>query len=690
MIIESISFRGFNTFKSPTEIDFASLGPGTFAITGDNGAGKTTLLEMPFGMFYHLFPSRKPSALHDYVDPKRGGDGHMYFSAGGKSYQATLTIPPKGAKVARLVRVDVDPEEELATGKVTVYKDVIERMFGPSQANLASVFGQQGGGGGFDAMEKADRKKLFRWYLGLDGVDKYHKEISDQLNAIDVAGIEREERRLAEANAEMEDLKERLHDARLDKKAAVKARKKAAKAYEEAIKGASLAKQAERYLIAEEAGEEADALIERLEEKLGETLELVDTDTSSMEERVESLQGLIDGADEANDACERAVGFYDEYKTAYEDALESTKLLGEVPCAEYDDCAACKFIVKATLAKTELPHLKGQVEKTKKQAKAAQKIARSAGKIAAATEEEIDGLDGRIRKMRKVEREQTGARVQWARDEERLASARKALEDAVEEIERSAEGLPFGDDDELELVGIPSTEDIEDAKQALEDADDELEGATKAKEQLAVRVGIAGDRVKNIEEALGKLHLSAKDMGPLKLLLRAVGPAGFPIYEIDAAGPDVSSTINDLLEACYGSRFAVAIRTLAPKKKGGFKEDFDFVIEDRRASASRSIGQISGGEKTIIGEAMRIGFALYQASKAPAPCRFQTMFRDEAEGSLSPTNARRYVRMLNRARDLGGFHQIFFVTHNDYAAASANGILRVKTGGTIEIKKGAV
>jgi exonuclease SbcC len=255
-------------------------------------------------------------------------------------------------------------------------------------------------------------------------------------------------------------------------------------------------------------------------------------------------------------------------------------------------------------------------------------------------------------------------------------------------LEGLEEELPFDDDGELDTEGLPSAEVIADARATVEAIQGALADLRNEQREAAATATEAKVFARNTKTNLDNLKKRYTEARPLMLLGEALGPTGIPIYEIDAAGPEVSEIINLLLEECYGDRFQVAIKTLSEKKKGGHKEDFNFVISDSHSGRTLGIGQVSGGEKTIVGEAMRIGFALYQAMKSPSHARFETMLRDEAEGSLSPTNARRYVRMLARAKEIGGFHQIFFITHNEYAAASATGRIRVAKGGRIEILKG--
>ncbi len=60
--------------------------------------------------------------------------------------------------------------------------------------------------------------------------------------------------------------------------------------------------------------------------------------------------------------------------------------------------------------------------------------------------------------------------------------------------------------------------------------------------------------------------------------------------------------------------------------------------------------------------------------------RYETLFRDETVGALDATNAKEYVRMLRRAMDLGGFHQVIFICHTPIVWELADSILTIGGG----------
>ena len=60
--------------------------------------------------------------------------------------------------------------------------------------------------------------------------------------------------------------------------------------------------------------------------------------------------------------------------------------------------------------------------------------------------------------------------------------------------------------------------------------------------------------------------------------------------------------------------------------------------------------------------------------------RYETLFRDDTVGALDAANAKEYVRMLRRALDLGGFHQVIFICHTPLVWELADNILTVGEG----------
>jgi ABC-type lipoprotein export system ATPase subunit len=81
----------------------------------------------------------------------------------------------------------------------------------------------------------------------------------------------------------------------------------------------------------------------------------------------------------------------------------------------------------------------------------------------------------------------------------------------------------------------------------------------------------------------------------------------------------------------------------------------------------------------VVEEALRAGILLFNNSRNQS-FQIRTCWRDETTGALDPDNVPRYVAMLRRMHQLGGFVHTLFVTHSEAAAQLADTVIRVKDG----------
>jgi exonuclease SbcC len=182
----------------------------------------------------------------------------------------------------------------------------------------------------------------------------------------------------------------------------------------------------------------------------------------------------------------------------------------------------------------------------------------------------------------------------------------------------------------------------------------------------------------------GRLARIEQELLEWRDLAKALGKGGLPDLEIDAAGPTISALTNELLLACFGARFSLELVTQVAKADGGGMKDlFTVAVTDNEAGGQvRDIGMLSGGEKVVVQEALMCAIAVFVNQRSPLPIR--TLWRDETGAALDHENAVRYVAMLRKVRALGGFHHVFFISHNPAAAALADVQIHVG-GGTARI-----
>jgi len=279
-----------------------------------------------------------------------------------------------------------------------------------------------------------------------------------------------------------------------------------------------------------------------------------------------------------------------------------------------------------------------------------------------------------------------GRQIQGERDaaiaqaQGRLTQAQQASFEAHERHAAASMALSNEADgpsvEQLESVARVTRADRVKAEAALRQADQHLTLLKLQVEQLAAREA-------NLPALRDAVVVAERELGDWSLLARALGKDGVQALEIDAAGPEVARITNELLEACYGPRFSISLETLREKKsaRGEFAEAFDVRVLD--AGAERPVEALSGGEKVVVGEALGLAISILNARKSGI--RYETLWRDETAGALDPDNAQAYVLMMRRARELGGFSQVIFVSHQPEVWEAAD-VRLVVAGGRVTVE----
>jgi exonuclease SbcC len=190
-----------------------------------------------------------------------------------------------------------------------------------------------------------------------------------------------------------------------------------------------------------------------------------------------------------------------------------------------------------------------------------------------------------------------------------------------------------------------------------------LEISQRQASALAARKAQTEAHVTSVETELGRWVLFAK----------CLSNDGVIALAIDDAGPTLSGLANDLLLACYGTRFTVSIRTLVETAKGESREGFDIVVHDGESDESKSVSMMSGGERVWINECLTRAIALYLAQHSGR--QYATLFSDESDGSLDPERKRMFIDMKRQVLRLGGYEQEFFVSQTPELSATADAVI---------------
>jgi exonuclease SbcC len=394
-------------------------------------------------------------------------------------------------------------------------------------------------------------------------------------------------------------------------------------------------------------------------------------------------------------------------------------LTSEVPCAGTDLQGLCKLLGDAREAQALIPSAKGQITRLAREKAQAQRELAAVRQQRAALAEAPQALAWAEHRCQ-MARERTSSFAVLAARRDEMSQARITLADIDRELTALGPGGADGNvtetaDEQAErqqiaaarqtiasqtelqakrlgaslvrldesLAALPAPFDgrqLDAAAQAMKSAGEAvaaaeashvtalrdaqaLEVLARQARALATRRGGVAARVVTIETELGGWNLFARCMSNDGLIALA----------IDDAGPTLSGLANDLLLACYGPRFTVSIRTLVETGKGEQREGFDIVVHDGESGESKSIGLMSGGERTWIEMSLTRAIALYLAQHSGR--RYTTLFSDEADGALDPERKRMFMAMKREVLRLGGYEREFFISQTPELMAMADVVI---------------
>ena len=443
--------------------------------------------------------------------------------------------------------------------------------------------------------------------------------------------------------------------------------------------------------------------------------------TLACREQVHQLtqcQGAVRLAEQRAAAIERDAG---RAALKAEELARRFGLTGEVPCAGTDLQGRCKLLADAREAQVLIPNAQAQVarlvsEKSEVQRElidARRRCGALAGAPHALARAEVREAVARERANRlsvvrskaqacaqaqatlvEIEQELQALGLQASEgaaaetideraERQQIAAARKAIEAqrgqqarqteaALARLDQALATLPPAFD---EQQAARAARALGAAKEALAAAERAMLTAVRESQQLE-EVSKQSARLGERRESLRARCARVEDeLGNWNLFARCMSNDGLIALAIDDAGPALSALANDLLLACYGPRFTVSIRTLLETAKGEQKEGFDIVVHDGDTGDSKSVGMMSGGERTLVELCLTRAIALYLARNTGR--RYTTLFTDEADGALDPQRKRMFMAMKREVLRLGGYEREYFISQTPELTAMADAVIDV-------------
>jgi exonuclease SbcC len=251
-------------------------------------------------------------------------------------------------------------------------------------------------------------------------------------------------------------------------------------------------------------------------------------------------------------------------------------------------------------------------------------------------EAELVQLSEETRRLEKDE-DVARAKVKW--DGLKVDGERQDHESLALQIEREVAGLD---------------RDVRDNRQSLT-MEEVAEGSirTRLKELRELKASVVGDRT--------KVTGLTQDLERWRYVQRACQKDGIPALELDAAGPELSRIVNDLLGSTFGSDFRVAFETTRRSADKKFDVE-DFQIRVVRPQGPCLLEDVSGGQRVLVERAIYDAFAVCSTHRSGR--RFGSTFADEVDSALDGDLRARFFQMLKRSLELGEREQMFLITHS--------------------------
>jgi exonuclease SbcC len=682
-------------------VDFEALGPGLIALVGPNGAGKSTLIGSIFAALFRQLPGQKRSLYDFSTHPKPEID--LSFSVNGQRYRSLLKIDPKSRQMeSYLFNGEGAP---LTNGKKDVFQELIRKRIGTIEFFESAIFSNQKRTGNFLGLDRSERKELFiRELLGLDRlrlIATAAKEKAEELGKTTI-GLEGQSKSLRElvdsgiedpagVEAQLMDVSSRLERAEAEKRVvdlqllelqATDANRRPLLAEIETLKQRLRKTDAEisetnRQIAKDEsllAGKKDLTGLTEREKALAARIE-------ELHRQIQAIQGL----ETSNRETERTVQALDGELRNNLAELERLRVereeLAVVPCRGEGPYASCPKIRRAVEAGQKIPGLEGEVATLSLEVEVQRS---SLIQIVTPCFDLTRTLEGCERDRRKVGQERQRYEelraVEARRDErlkalERLAQARTEV---GEELSRKESVRSAFSDLDAKMQG---------SRREVESADRLIVSCRRERDNLIARQAQIKQRQEQLESARtrltqveAELNTARAECEDFNYLAKVFGPDEIQLCEIQAAGPQVSTLVNALLEGCFDNKFEIRFRTQRPKADGrGMVDDFDIEVRNKNLDRTCLVDELSGGQFVLVNEAVNLGIAIYNMRQGEG-IRYETLFRDETVGALDATNGKEYVRMLRRAMDLGGFHQVIFICHTPLVWELADNIISVGGG----------
>lgn len=254
--------------------------------------------------------------------------------------------------------------------------------------------------------------------------------------------------------------------------------------------------------------------------------------------------------------------------------------------------------------------------------------------------------------------------------------AMSKLRDAMRDLESQIAAFPVAADETEALRAAIMRET--DLLGSINKHEDVVLHGERTVSGLKARLGVLLEKSDVADGLRGKEEVLSRKIANFSLLQKACSNDGIIALELDDASPAIAALVNDLLFACYGSRFSVRMETQAEKVDGSMKETFDIIVIDSETGDERSITECSGGQTSWLNDAITRGICLFNADRSGK--RFESIFVDESDGALDAGKKMEFFAIKRKALELGAHTREFFISQSEELVSMSDARIVLERG----------
>jgi exonuclease SbcC len=267
----------------------------------------------------------------------------------------------------------------------------------------------------------------------------------------------------------------------------------------------------------------------------------------------------------------------------------------------------------------------------------------------------------------------------------RADAANRALYEKLKGLRMRLEGLPSlvqlqaaASDEGWTGRPVPTIQaNLTAARREAREVAGELEQATRdhvVAGRLADEHAVDNEELEKHRADVDKYRADAER---LRRIQHAAGPRGVQAVLVDASGPAISATANELLAvACGWPRFRLEIRTTKETRDGkGQRDVMECIVHDAETGISGKLENTSGGEIDMLKAGLAMGVAAHHSEQTGM--KWETGWADESDSALTPGKATGWVAMMRVAAKRLGIRQLLIISHNDHVQRACDAVIDV-------------